>query len=312
MEYRPIFTIIVCAYNAENRIKKAIDSIVNQKFYSKLVNCFLLVDNNSKDNTALIMKEYEQNYNNIKYVFERQQGLSFARLAGVRCTKTEWIAFVDDDNILSIDWLERAYNYIIENKNIGAFNGAVVPQVTSSLDNEQKLVLKAIYKGLACTHLNKHDIDYAQNKHPAKIPFGAGLVIRAESLINMADHGWIKVTGRNGDKLSSGEDTEMCIYVKKMGYEFGYNPYMLIEHMIPTGRLSKEYAIRLWQGFAEYNIYRQGNIFSIKIFIKMIIKYIRSNIFSRILINSSDRFKWFLDLQISTAYFKKICWLYFK
>ena len=217
----------------------------------------LLVDNNSKDNTVQIMKEYEQNYNNIEYIFAEEQGLSFARLAGVNKTNTEWIVFVDDDNVLHLDWIKNAYEYIDRQKNVGAFNGAVVPRCNKNLNREQRTVLKTIYKGLACTHLKEKDIVYNEKEHPAKIPFGAGLVIKAQPLKCMAKDSWIEVTGRKGELLSSGEDTEMCLYVRKQGYEFGYNPYMLIEHIISQERLNKEYALRLWQGFAEYLFYKE-------------------------------------------------------
>lgn len=302
-----VFSIIICAYNAENRIESAINSILNQKGYNDLVNKFFLVDNKSTDNTANIMKKYEAQYNNIEYIFEEKQGLSFARLAGVNACNSEWIMFVDDDNILQDNWLIKAYEYIKDTPNVGAFNGAVIPEIKDRLTIKEENVLKNVYPGLACTHLKEKDIDYSQKKHPATIPFGAGLVIRTSPLKKMAVAGWTKSTGRNGEKLSAGEDSEMCLYVQKEGYDFGYNPNMLIKHIISKNRLSYEYATKLYQGFAEYYIVlNKDNLKTKKFIILTILRYIKAKIGLVIFMKTEKKLKWFLKLSMIDKYIEAI------
>lgn len=273
-----IFTVIICAYNAENRLKRTIESIINQKNYNKLVDKFLLIDNNSTDTTARIMKEFENRIENIGYIFESKQGLSYARLAGVNDTDSEWIIFIDDDNILEDNWLIEAHKYILKNNRVGAFNGSVLPLIEYNMSQKEKQILGVVYAGLACTNLCKGDIDYNLCNHPYKIPFGAGLVIKSCVLKKLSRLGWLKSKGRTGQLLLSGEDTEMCFFVKSQGYNFGYNPIMVMHHLIPRKRLEVNYLVNLYRGFEEYEYMSASNkklyiFFRIKRFILVFIKY---------------------------------------
>jgi glucosyl-dolichyl phosphate glucuronosyltransferase len=248
-----LFTVILCSYNGGKKLNRVIESVIKQNDYGKLVNKFLLVDNNSNDNTSQIMKKFEDKYSNIKYILEKQQGLSYSRLAGILQANTEWIIFVDDDNALEQGWIKSAEEYIRKNSNVGAFGGTVIPEFDIHLSNREKDILAVVYPGLACTHLSINDVDYDASKHPNEVPYGAGLVIRTYPLIELSKNGWLRATGRIGNKLAAGDDTEMCNSIKRYNYEFGFNPNMIIKHLIEKRRLNLNYLIKMYQGFAEYN-----------------------------------------------------------
>lgn len=281
-----LFTIIICAYNAELRLERTLDSIINQYKYDELVDKLIIVDNNSKDNTKAIVMKYKESVINIQYLFESNQGLSNARLCGVNNANSEWIIFVDDDNILQEKWIQTASEYIESKNNIGAFNGAVIPEIDYELSEEQAEILKNTYKGLACTHLTEPDIKKGDYKHPNKIPFGAGLVIRTKSLKILADKGWLKSEGRKGNKLISGEDTELCMFIKNEGYELGYNPNMLIKHVIFQNRLQVEYSINIYKSFAQYS-YEASSRKSVYLIRRIRMLILNSCIFVKILIKSA-------------------------
>lgn len=249
-----IFTVIICTYNGERTLKNTIESVLRQDEYSSLVDKLILVDNNSNDKTKEIIDNYISINKNIVYSFEKNPGLSNARLNGVKQAQSEWIVFVDDDNELQDSWLVQAKIFIGSNQNMGAFNGAVIPKCNFVLSNSEKSVLNAIYKGLACTHLSSKNINVNVTEHPNGFPFGAGLVIRTSCLKKLASTGWLNLLGRTKDNLAAGEDGEMCGFVFKQGFDMGYNPKMLLHHDIPRARLSEEYAIKLYRGFA-YSTY---------------------------------------------------------
>lgn len=255
------FSIILCTYNGNYRIESVVDSIINQNNYEKYVNEILIIDNNSNDNTKEIIFNLIKKNNKIKYYYEKEQGLSYARLKGIKNSISPWIIFIDDDNILHENWINEAIKYIENNKNIGAFNGTVIPKVVDKINSDKLIVLKYVLQGLACTNLNLKNIKLDSNKHPYKIPFGAGLVIRSHPLIELSEKGWLNSVGRTSDKLISCEDTEMCLYVKKRGYKFGYNPKMIISHIIDEKRLESEYLYKLWKGFAigNYGILKKSS-----------------------------------------------------
>lgn len=248
-----LFSIILCAYNAEGKLEKALESIFAQENLSEYVKEIILVDNNSKDETGNIMRDFTEKCSIAKYVFEGKQGLSNARLAGINNSSGQWLIFVDDDNVLDNRWISKAKEYLEKNEKVGAFNGAVIPKVDEYLDKNEQMTLEVVLKGLACTHISEDKIDYNSFVHPYGTPFGAGLVILAEPIRELVEKGWVKSEGRKGNILSSGEDNEMCGFVKTKGYDFGFNPNMKIDHLINKSRLDKEYLTRLYLGFGNVN-----------------------------------------------------------
>lgn len=305
------FTIIICAYNAENRLSKTIDSIINQNDYYKLIKNLIIVDNNSNDKTKEVILEYAKKVKNIQYLFEPKQGLGYARLAGVRNTITEWIIFIDDDNILQDNWLKNAYIYINKNKDVGALNGAVVPQIDFKMNEDESNILEIAYRGLACTHLSIEDIDMNQKVHPCGVPFGAGLVIKTSCLKKLDENGWLKTAGRTGNKMISGEDTEMCLFVKKQGFSFGYNPNMLIKHVISNNRLKEKYIIDLNKSFSEYHYMRISyeNLYILRRLKNLIIssiKIIENKIKLIFYKNSIDKLKLKIEIESNKIMAKNI------
>ena len=241
-------TIIICCYNGANRIRKVLDHIYNQNNLETDVYEIIVVDNHSTDNTKDVVCSYE--YKNesavpLRYVYEDKPGLSNARKKGVDSCKTEWIAFLDDDNLIMQGWISNVSRYIDLNQRVGVFNGAVVPYVPFKPSREEELRLKASLKVLACTH---YDIGEVKNKPktPFRNPIGAGMVIRTEPLKELSGKGWLNSSGRTKDKLTSGEDGEMAFFVKSQGFDFGFCPDAILYHEMNKGRLQDEYLEKMW------------------------------------------------------------------
>ena len=86
------FTVIIPVYNREKLIKRAIDSVMNQ---SKSPQEIIVVNDGSTDQTHKVLLEYQ---NTIRVIEQTNQGVSAARNAGIRNTKSEWLAFLDSDD----------------------------------------------------------------------------------------------------------------------------------------------------------------------------------------------------------------------
>jgi glucosyl-dolichyl phosphate glucuronosyltransferase len=302
-----IFTLIICAFNAQNRISEVIESLLAQNKLEELVEEILIIDNNSTDRTADLVKIYEKDNKMIRYIFEENQGLSNARLAGIKESRSPWIVFIDDDNILESDWICEAYNYIKITNNVGAFNGSVVPVFSESLTKREEERLEIVLESLACTNIKRETIDFKNNNHPYDMPFGAGLVIRKKPLDKLIKNGWLTLEGRKGDKLSSGEDSEMCLFVKSEGYCFGFNPKMIINHKISISRLEEDYLRRLVAGISRssYELYEKDEskikVLSLTI-MKLIIRYIQYIIS----LKYKRKFKYLLSIERQLSKFKYI------
>lgn len=102
-------SIIIPVYNAEDYLKRCLDSIVNQTFKDIEIIC---VNDGSKDNSLKILKEYEDP--RIVIIDKENAGVSEARNDGIKASNGEYITFVDADDWLEIDAIENMHNAIIE------------------------------------------------------------------------------------------------------------------------------------------------------------------------------------------------------
>ena len=118
----PRFSIIIPAYNAENHIRKALDSIKSQTFkdYELIVIC-----DSCTDRTEEIAKEYGAITQNVEF---HQDG--FTRNRGIDIATGEWLMFMDDD-----DWW--LHEFVLEQ----------LDQKLSELSHPDVLCFSFIFKG---------------------------------------------------------------------------------------------------------------------------------------------------------------------
>lgn len=97
-------SIIVPVYNSEKYLGKCIDSILNQTYKDFEL---LLFNDGSKDNSLYIMKEYSLKDNRIKVIDQKNMGVAKTRNKGIELATGEYIAFIDNDDTIQEDYLER-------------------------------------------------------------------------------------------------------------------------------------------------------------------------------------------------------------
>ena len=121
---QPKVSVIVPFYNAEKNIKKCISSILQQTYENIEL---ILVNNLSTDLSCDIAQKTISNYSSCILINCNEQGVSFARNAGMDCATGEFILFIDADDYLEEDAISRlmenkdyasvAMSYCIEDEN---------------------------------------------------------------------------------------------------------------------------------------------------------------------------------------------------
>lgn len=112
MEKQIKVSIILPIYNAENHIKKTLDSILAQTFENIEIIC---VNDGSKDRTLEVLKNLEQQDERIKIIDKKNEGAWKARLDGIKKSVGEYIAFVDSDDYVEQDFIKKLYDSIKKN-----------------------------------------------------------------------------------------------------------------------------------------------------------------------------------------------------
>ena len=115
MKYK--VSVIIPVYNAEKFIKRVVNSVINQTIGFENIE-LLLIDDNSKDSTRNILKEYSQKFDNIKCLFpEGNSGTpSRGRNIGIENASSEYVMFLDQDDMYAEDICEVLYKVISETK----------------------------------------------------------------------------------------------------------------------------------------------------------------------------------------------------
>ena len=104
----PKISVIIPVYNAEKYIEKCLDSIINQTLKDIEIIC---IDDCSQDNSLHILKKYSEKDGRIKVLHcDTNGGESKARNIGIDNTVGEYLAFVDNDDYLDLDFYEKLYS----------------------------------------------------------------------------------------------------------------------------------------------------------------------------------------------------------
>ena len=110
------FSVVMAIYNTQNYVKDAIDSVIQQDIGFKENIQLILVDDGSTDNTPQILLEYKNKYpENIIILTQKNQGQSTARNNGIEYIQGKYVNFLDSDDLLSLDAMSEAYNFLEEN-----------------------------------------------------------------------------------------------------------------------------------------------------------------------------------------------------
>ena len=105
-------TIIIPVYNAKETLNYCLDSILNQKTnYNYLV---IAVNDGSTDGTDVILKQYEEKYNNLLVITQENKGISEARNTGISYVTREYVGFIDNDDYVTENYVELLLNNAYE------------------------------------------------------------------------------------------------------------------------------------------------------------------------------------------------------
>jgi glycosyltransferase involved in cell wall biosynthesis len=235
------FTVAIPTYNGETRLPEVLDKLLAQINTETFDWEVIVIDNNSTDNTAKIVQNYQANWPQLRYFQEQKQGAGFARQRAVEEAKSPLIGFLDDDNLPAPDWVSAAYKFGKEYPQAGAY----ASQTRPIYEVEPPENFHRIAPFLAITQRGPHPLRY----EPAKkvLPPSAGLVVRKQAWLESVPNQLI-LTGRANGKMLTSEDLEVLSYIQRSEWEIWYNPAMNVDHKIPHWRLKRDYLIPFIRG----------------------------------------------------------------
>ena len=140
-------SIIVPAYNLEKYIKRCLMSILHQT-YSNLE--IIVVNDGSTDNTRVIIDEIAAIDSRIVPIHQKNKGVFFSRIEGIKKATGNWIGFVDGDDEIELNMYETLLKNAIENDADISHCGykMIYPDRTEYFYNTQKKIIQDNRKGI--------------------------------------------------------------------------------------------------------------------------------------------------------------------
>jgi glycosyltransferase involved in cell wall biosynthesis len=228
-------SVIVPVYNEEKNIRFIIESLLCLN-YPKNKYEIIVVDNNSKDNTSEIIKEFQ-----VIYLCEKKQSSYAARNKGIKESKGDILAFIDGDCIPDKDWLKNATTHFI-NEDIDIIAGNIILSINYSIP----LKLIDIYQLITMGERQK------DSEKEGKCA-GGNLIVKKEIFEKI---------GYFDERLISGGDGEWTKRATQYGFKIRYYEDAKIYHP-PEGFFSLfKRSIRIGYGIAQihYLLHRSFNL----------------------------------------------------
>lgn len=105
-------SVIVPCYNVEQFLPRCLDSLVNQTLKDIEIIC---VNDASPDNSIAILRDYETRYSNVVVIDLKENAcIGGARNRGIEIARGEYITFVDSDDWVELDMMEKLYSKAVE------------------------------------------------------------------------------------------------------------------------------------------------------------------------------------------------------
>lgn len=249
----PDVSIITCTYNPSEEILKRVLVSIETQVLNGIKFEYVIVDNNSQRPVIELqcVKAFLERNKWAKVISEKKQGLSYARVAGIRATTGSVVIFVDDDNELNKNYIQNAIRLMNEQNCLGILGPGII--TVEFVGNAEKIVSERLrYMFLEKKAEGAIHTFEAKYWHDAYPP-GAGQTIRRDVLekyANLFEGGVISATDRKGRSLSSSGDAQIIWTAIKSGYAVGISPELSLNHLISEKRATFKHLVKLSYGLS--------------------------------------------------------------
>jgi GT2 family glycosyltransferase len=218
------FSIVICTANRSDLLEHCLRSLSTEQ--SKVSESYeiLVVDNDSYDATKSVAESFRGAFPHFQYVLEKQKGLSVCRNIGCKHSKGRWVVYLDDDTIVSENFLGRL-TLLSTSKQYDIVGGAYEPWYHYGRPKwfmDQYVNYKLPYQDLSLIK----KIEYVS---------GCIMMVRKEVFDQIGffhDH-----LGMKGDSIGYGEETEFQFRAREQGLIVGYDPKLIVKHIVRPQKL---------------------------------------------------------------------------
>lgn len=112
MDVNERISVIVPVYNVEKYLGRCVNSLLTQTYTNIEI---ILVDDGSADNSLQLCKQFSKEDTRVIALHQKNQGQSVARNEAMKIASGKYFCFIDADDYVVSDYIERLYELLINN-----------------------------------------------------------------------------------------------------------------------------------------------------------------------------------------------------
>jgi len=238
-------SVVLCTYNRCDLLAGAIASLLDQDT-DDVAYEVLVVDNNSTDRTRELVESFvDGDHAPVRYLFEPQQGLSFARNAGIHAARGSIVAFTDDDVRVSRTWVRDVKRAFDVNPDVDCVGGKVLPRWHRT---PPRWLTPRNWSPLAL--VDHGDAYFRTNLDRRVCLVGANLAVRRDAFDDVGL--FAAEFQRVADNVGTTEDGEFQERLWRAGREGLYDPAVVVTADVQDERMTRAYHRRWHREHGRY------------------------------------------------------------
>ncbi|MBX3362132.1 MAG: glycosyltransferase family 2 protein [Phycisphaeraceae bacterium] len=230
----------VCTYNRGERILRTLRTIAEMDRADGRVTRCVIVDNRSNDGTSEIIDRFIASGPALPMVRVREEkpGKPEALRRFFEETDEPLLGVIDDDCLCDPAWAREILRVFDAQPRAGIVGGPV-----SVVWESGPTKIARIYKQSLVDRTLGNEQKMLSG--PTDFVVGAAQGMRRASVIETGFLSQREMDCLRGERLEAGDDVELCIRARKLGWEVWYTPDAKMGHLIPPSRQTVAYIARL-------------------------------------------------------------------
>jgi glycosyltransferase involved in cell wall biosynthesis len=242
---RRCLTVAICTWNRSQVLRQTLDRLTKLTIPPGVVWEVLVVDNNSTDATARVLKDFLSRLP-IRALRERRQGKAHALNLATAEAAGEFILWTDDDVLVHQGWL-AAYDAAFRRwPDAGLFGGPIEPVFVGTPPWWLSRVFPHSWAASAYGTLmfGEEALPLSEELRP----YGANMAVRREL---QRQFRYDPSRGPRGSHYVVGEETTMVLAMLRAGHSGWYVPDARVQHIVPPSHQTTAHLRRYARGFGE-------------------------------------------------------------
>lgn len=237
-------TLLVCTFNRSHDLREMLETALAQQTDGAFTYDVLVVDNNSTDDTRHVVDQFiSRGHTNLRYLFEPQQGKSYALNAGLAALSARIYTIVDDDFSLPPHWAKTIIETFRTNPDVSFVSGKVLPLWQ---DAPPAWLTRTHWSAIALADYGDKPF-YTDQVHQLCLLACSFRVADVKAV-----GGYHPELGVSKNSIGGVEDLEILERLWNSGRKGLYLPSLWFSHKVPSSRMTKAYHRRWHTGHGRF------------------------------------------------------------